>query len=116
MSENLDHEVGGTFASGDLITEQCANTKFITIQSSNPSPIYDGQVFIDTDDNPPLIRVYDLTNTQWMTRPRNPYQSTHFINPEISLANNGALVVQYNGTKTVLLARTNGEWWGAQKT
>lgn len=121
MSENTDPSSGGTFQADSLIDEQTANTKFIVVQSAAPSTNYDGSVFIGTDDNPPFIRVRDGTNTQWMTRYQDEYDTTTVIRRPFEYGEttlNGTFAVQYNGAlgATLLHVKSNGIWWGAKKT
>lgn len=112
MSENLDHTSGGTFATDDIIDQQTANTKFINIQASAPSPSYDGQPWVDTDDDPVIIRVMDKTNTQWMTYEGIRYVSSTALDPSPDVYTVGELVILYNtGTsKSQLIAASNNGW------
>ena len=102
MSENTDHETGGTFVDEDVVTEQCSNIKFPIIQSSVPSSVFDGQVFIDTDDDPQKIQVYDNTNTAWVSNYPQWYETItdelDNVNPAKTPVIRGTLVVQYNST------------------
>jgi len=125
MSENLDHETGGTFATDDVYTEQCMNTKTIIIQSAEPSTKYDGQHWIDTDDDPPHVQGYDETNTQWMTYfPQYYISGAEGYKPPTDTSNggyitaDGTLSVQYDSTNTVtrLYFRGNSEWYGIEES
>lgn len=111
MSENENHETGGTFVNEDVITEQCGNTKMVIIQSAEPSNMYDGQFWIDTDDDPPYIRVRDQTNTAWMTKYEQSYETGGFdAATGTSPAANGTIVVKYDGTSSYIFIRTNSLW------
>lgn len=97
----------------DLIDEQTANIKFIIVQTDAPSPVYDGQVHIDTDDDPPLIRIYDTTNTMWLQRKHITYDTVNNEYPSESPVLNGSLQVRYDSgsTQHQLLTRANSKWW-----
>lgn len=113
MSENTDHESGGVLVDNDVITEGCANVKSITIQSAVPSTIYEGMVWLDTDDDPPQIRHRDATNTEWVTRPGSSYASEDvFTMPVTDKVTNGMIKIQYDSglSKTVFWGISNGGW------
>jgi len=117
MSENLDHETGGTFANEDIVTAQSGNTKFITVQSAAPTTNYDGSIFIDTDNNPPYLNIRDATNTQWMEHHSREYTTaTQTRWPVVygQLYSNGNIISQYDSSlsKTKLHVKANGIWWG----
>jgi len=115
LSENLDHTTGGTFEDGDLIDEQSANTKFIIIQSSTPSPSYDGTIFIDLDDDTPIIRARDDTNSDWLTIRSRKYVtgSTWIEDPDTGGKVDAHSVLKYNTVdfNTRLYFLANDEWW-----
>jgi len=115
MTENIDHETGGTFVSEDVITEQCGNTKMILVQGAAPDNAYDGQIHIDTDDDPPSVKVYDATNTAWMSRTRTHYEShaVAFQKPTSTPIINGDLVLKYDSENldTYLYMRSNSDWY-----
>lgn len=124
MSENTDHETGGTLADDDIVTEQRYNVKQVCIQSAEPSNIYDGELWIDTDDNPHKLQTYDKTNTAWITNHPVWYESItddlDNVNPATSPVIEGTLNMQYNSTtgKTYLYAYVdngyNGSEWVAR--
>ena len=115
MSENTDHETGGTLVNEDIITEGCGNTKFVIIQSADPSPTHDGQMFVDTDDATPIIRTQDKTNTQWMTNRSTKYTTgtTWIEEPDSYSVTSGHSVLKYNSgdTFTRLYFFANSKYW-----
>ena len=124
MSENTNHTTGGTFASDDLIDEQVANTKFVLVQAAAPTAKYDGQMWACTSSDPPLLETYDDTNTQWMQRHINQYQTGTLAYRTLSSPPtlNGALNLCYStggattSGKTLLYFKANGLWWGKQNS
>ncbi len=114
---NENHETGGEFVDLDTITEQCANVKTVCIQATAPSVKYDGEIWQDTSTNPPTTKIYDLTNTAWMTRMPVYYASeSNFSLPQDGVVVNGFLKVQYDGSGTVVWAATNGGWRPMRKS
>lgn len=118
MSENLDHEAGGTFVDGDVCTKKCLNTKEVIIQSANPGVAYDGQMFVDIDDNGPQLRIYDVTNTEYMTRPNIRYSSVAngFKSPATTHHVNGVISIHHDtdDNKIYMYVRANSVWYGAR--
>jgi len=123
MVENTNHESGGTFADEDQVTEQCGNIKYVIIQSGDPSPTYDGQCFMDTDDDPLIWRVQDKTNTQWLTMMPIYYSSgADGYKPPSDDAHggykvqNGTLGINYDstGTRNIIFFRANDKWYGLE--
>lgn len=119
ISENLNHETGGTFANEDIVTEQSANTKYILVQAAAPSNPYDGQIWTNTSSDPPIQKVYDATNTAYLERHPIWYESTSsavFVLPAATPTINGTIVIQYEagggGTTLFLKAGTATlDWW-----
>jgi len=119
MTENTNHETGGTFVDEDVVTEQSANTKYILIQAAAPNNDYDGQIWENTSSDPPLLKIYDTTNTAYMERRPIWYEVTAATVTEVPAASptlDGTLVVQYSsGTGvTTLFVKTgvaNLDWW-----
>lgn len=119
MSENTDHETGGTFANEDIVTEQSANTKYILVQAAAPTTPYDGQISTNTSSDPPIQKVYDATNTAYLERRPIWYETTSSAVPVVPTATptiNGTLVLQYEegGSGTTLFvksATTPNDWW-----
>ena len=120
MSENTDPTIGGTFTTTDLIDEQTANTKFILVQATAPSPSYDGVVWVCTSSDPPLLQTRDETNSRWIQRHSQQYYTGTLAyrswgNPPTL---NGDLDLRYStgGTTTsgqvFLYFKANGLWWG----
>ena len=111
-----------SWTSGQVITEGGANQKFVLIQAAAPSNSYEGQMWVCTSSDPPLLKVYDDTNAAWMERRQIEYESiTEDFDkkPDVTPHLFGTLVVQYNsGTgKTYLYAYsqdTYGERWVAR--
>lgn len=106
-----------------MFTEQCLNTKEILVASSAPDNPYDGQLWSDTSENPPVLKTYDATNTVWMERRPVWYETVTISAGETNrdprlddTHTNGTLVVQYDGVKDVLWARSNSEWFGAKSS
>ena len=119
MSENLDHTTGGTFATDDLIDQQTANTKFILIQAAAPSTPYDGQVWMCTSSDPPLLKVYDTTNTHWMENHMKQYlnfsQGYKPLSQPVTL--HGDLSLQHDSgssNNVYLYFKANGLFWGVR--
>ena len=50
-----------------LITSAGSGTAYTVASATEPSSPPDGMVWIDTSANPPVIKIYDLTNTTWIT-------------------------------------------------
>lgn len=116
MSENLDHESGGTFIAKDIITVQCGNTKMIIVQNAAPGTTYDGQIWEDADEITPVMKIQDKTNSQWMTKVGQFYETGSFqsrVPSVIGDGTNGVFVTQNNTYDSVvyLHMRSNGRWW-----
>jgi len=119
VSENLNHETGGVIVDEDIYTEECCNTKLIIVQSAEPSTTYDGQHWIDTDDDPPLLRTRDETNSQWMTHYRREYETGHASLPDINdNVINGMMTVEWDSidSKAALWVRANNWWWARRSS
>ena len=116
MSENLDHTTGGTYATRDVCDAKTLNVKEVIIQNAAPSTNYDGQIWEDADEITPLMKVYDLTNTQWMTKGGQLYESGSYQSRMPSIigdGTNGIFVLQNNtyDSAVYLQMRSNGRWW-----
>ena len=121
MAENTNHETGGSFVNEDVITEMCANTKMILIASSGPANTYDGQIWNDTSEDPPVTKVRDETNTAWMTRRKSTYESaaggnlTYPDTPDDFPVVNGSIVIKRNTdlSASFIYVRADESWYGA---
>jgi len=102
------------WTTNDLRTAILSNKKSVYIGSGAPGIAYDGQHWVDISTDPPVLKVYDLTNTTWMTMYPIYYetQSGAWANPSQSPITNGTVVVVYNSTQagTRLYVRSNGAW------
>ena len=103
------------WSTNDLLTTALMNQKTVYIISGTaPGTAYDGQFYVDTSTDPPTVKVYDLTNTQWMTYHPVYYetQTGAWANPSTTPLTNGTLVVLYNSTQagTRLYGYSNSGW------
>jgi len=103
------------FSTDDLITAALLNQKTIYIGTGAPSTVYDGQLWVDTSENPPLLKIYDATNTMWLELRPIWYetQSGSWADPSTSPVIDGTLAIVYNSTQgaTRLYARANNNWY-----
>ena len=102
------------WASGDKGTVSLMNQKTFYVGTGAPAVAYDGQPWVDTSTNPPVLKIYDTTNTAWMTHHPVYYetQTGAWANPSTTPVSNGTLVVLYNSTQagTRLYAYSNSGW------
>lgn len=102
------------FANQDLRTVALSNQKSVYVGSGAPGTAYEGQHWVDISTDPPVLKVYDLTNTSWMTMYPVYYetQADAWAAPSQSPITNGTLVVLFNSTQagTRLYVRSNGAW------
>jgi len=105
----------------DVVDEQLGNQKTVLVQAAAPVTAYDGQVWTCTSSDPPLVKTYDLTNTQWMENHQRPYYSgSKGYKIQVQEALNGGLSLQRDtdGASTsgdvFLYFRANGEWFGVK--
>lgn len=122
MSENLDHESGGTFATEDKCNAKCLNVKEVIVQSANPTNPYDGTFFVDTDDDPPIVRIYDDTNTAYMTKHAIWYSTGAKRYKTVDILDgrtvrNGVLSIQHDTTESddFLYFMANSVWYGMKQ-
>jgi hypothetical protein len=82
----------------DEITAALLNQKTVYIGTTAPSTPYDGQIWVDISKDPPVVKLYDTTNTQWLTYFPIIYETDtgSWSDPTFSPAQNGTLVVSYN--------------------
>jgi len=105
----------------NVVDEQLGNQKTVLVQAAVPTTAYDGQVWTCTSSDPPLVKMYDLTNTQWMEHHSRYYRSETDGYKTRGLTLNGGLALQYDsgGTTTsgdtFLYFKANGEWWGVKQ-
>ena len=107
------------FTSDQLIDEATANQKFVLVQAAAPTTPYDGQVWVCTSSNPPLIKTYDATNTQWaekhLTRYLNFSQGYKPLSQPVTL--HGDLSLQHDSgssNNAFLYFKANDLWWGVR--
>ena len=119
MTQNNDHDGGGAYTSGDVVTVQCVNVKEAIIQAAAPSTKYDGQSWHCTSSNPPLVQVYDLTNTQWMKHHPIYHKSASdgYKVQSRPMLDGGANVHYDSGSvnlsgSTFFYFKANGVYWG----
>jgi len=101
------------WATDDLRTAVRSNKKNVYVMDSAPTTLYEGQVWVCTSSDPPLVKVYDETNTHWMD-----YHPTYYETvlsgqmPAVTPVTNGTLVVAYDTDQsgTTLYARANSSW------
>jgi len=98
----------------DKLTAALLNQKTFYVGSGAPSTTYDGQPWVDISTDPPVLKFYDDTNSQWMEY-RPVYYETQvgaWADPSTSNVGNGTLVVVYNSDQsgTRLYAYSNNAW------
>lgn len=102
------------WSTNDLRTSALSNQKNVLVQAAAPGTAYDGQVWSCTSSDPPLVKVYDDTNSQWMEYHPVYYetQTGAWANPAVTPVTNGTLVVLYNSTQagTRLYGYSNAAW------
>jgi hypothetical protein len=98
----------------DQMSAALMNQKTVYVGSGAPGTAYDGQFWVDTSTDPPTLKMYDSTNTQWLTMYPIWYetQSGAWADPSESPVVNGTIVVVYNSTQadTRLYVRANSAW------
>lgn len=97
----------------DLRTQELSNQKNIYVGTAAPGTAYDGQVWVCTSSDPPLVKVYDNTNSQWMEHHQVFYETVLSGQmPATTPILNGAVAVTYDTeqSSTTLYARANGSW------
>jgi len=101
-------------ASGSKMSVAVMNAKTVYIGAVAPTTKYDGMLWMDISTDPPVVKVYDLTNAQWMEYRPVYYEipTGAWADPTTANIGNGTLVVVYNSTQagTRLYARSNGAW------
>lgn len=113
MSENNDHETGGTTEYDDIWSEPACNTKLVIVSTTAPTNKYDGQRWLDTSEDPPVLKTYDETNNDYVERDATYYETGHNDLPGITKYRNGLMVVEWDATdgKASLWVRSNNWWW-----
>jgi len=97
----------------DLMTAALKNQKNIYVGAAAPGTAYDGQVWVCTSSDPPLVKVYDDTNTQWMEHHQVFYETVVSGQmPATTPILNGAVAVTYDTEQSscTLYVRANGSW------
>ena len=117
MSENTNPEEGGIYATGDVINAVSANTKTIYIDTTNPTIEYNGEVWIDSSENPPILKNYNSAETIWQTHPgiESKAITMERTPDEYTIpSNSGHIVVQHNSVldETIIHIKANGRYWG----
>jgi hypothetical protein len=113
-----------TITTRELIDEQVANQKFVLVQAAAPAATYDGQVWVCTSSDPPLLEIRDETNSKWMQRHSVAYSAgTDAYKPLSSPPTlGGDLSIQYatggdqTSGQTFLYFKANGLWWGKKNS
>lgn len=104
----------------DVVDEMLANQKTVLVQSADPTNKYEGQMWTNTSSDPPLVKNYDLTNTQWMEYGTRHYKDfSQGFKPEGAPAPHlhGGLMVQHDSgssSNAFLFYRANDLWWGTR--
>lgn len=90
------------FSQGDKYSPAAMNAKCIYVGSGAPGTTYDGMVWVDVSTDPPVVKVYDDTNAQWMTYHPTYYetQSGAWATPAVTPVSNGTICIVYNSTQT----------------
>ena len=103
--------------SGSVVDEITANQKMVLIQDSAPTNAYSGQVWTCTSSDPPLVKIYDAKNSQWMERREVTYRSgVNLFKPLLGSPKtlNGHLSIQHDTASgvTYLYFKSNSAWYG----
>jgi len=98
----------------DEMTAVLMNQKSVYVGAGAPGTPYDGQFWADISTDPPVVKVYDSTNVQWMAFHPTYYETQvgAWANPSVTPVSNGTLVVVYNSTQvgTRLYGYSNSAW------
>jgi len=98
----------------EKISAEVWNSKTIYVGSGAPSTTYDGQFWVDISTDPPVLKLYDDTNSQWMQYHPVYYetQAGAWANPSVTPVSNGTMVILYNSTQddTRLYVYANDSW------
>jgi len=101
------------FTQGEKMTVALMNQKTVYVGAAAPSAKYDGQVWVCTSSDPPLVKVYDTTNTQWMEHHQIIYETRNSGQfPATTPILNGAVAVVYDQQQSsaTMYARAGGSW------
>lgn len=105
----------GEVAYEDKLSATILNKKTIYVGSAEPSTKYDGQGWVDVSTDPPLLKIYDDTNSAWMTYHATYYeaQTGSWADPSQSPVLNGTIVIVYNDTQagTRVYVYANSTWY-----
>jgi len=96
-----------------LRTAALSNQKSIYVGAAAPTTPYDGQEWHCTSSDPPLVLVYDATNTMWMEHHARYYEEvvsgqTPSITP--ALNGDGCTVYDTEQSSASYYAYANGSW------
>jgi len=102
------------WVANDLRTLSLSNQKSLYVGSGAPGTAYEGQIWVDVSTDPPIVKSYDDTNSQW-SEYRPVYYETQedaWASPSQTPVVNGTIVVLYNSTQagTRLYAYSNDAW------
>jgi len=89
------------------------NQKTVYVGAAVPATPYDGQIWVCTSSDPPLVKVYDTTNTQWLEHHSVRYETVASGQlPASGVILNGTISVAYDTgmSSTKIFARANGSW------
>lgn len=102
------------YATDDLRTVALSNQKSIYVGAGAPGTTYDGMMWVDISTDPPVLKVYDTTNSEWMTMFAVWYETQvgAWANPTQTPVNNGTICVLYNSTQvgTRIYVYANSAW------
>jgi len=105
--------------SEDVVDESLANQKTILVQAAAPAVSYEGQTWSCTSSDPPLLKTYDLTNTQWMEHRSRYYLnlSKGYKTQSQPLQLNGGIKLHHDSGSAhnaFLYFKANGLIWGVR--
>jgi len=105
------------FVTLDEMTAIVMNKKSVYIGAGAPGTPYDGQVWVNTTTDPPILEIYDNDNTQWMVYNPTYYETQSveaWASPTVTPVTNGTIVIKYNSHAAVLATRiyiySNSAW------
>jgi len=89
------------------------NRKTVFIGAASPGTAYDGQIWVCTSSDPPLVKVRDDTNSVWLDHHSVRYETVASGQlPASGVILNGTISVAYDTdmSSTKIFARANGSW------
>lgn len=103
----------------DVADEMLCNQKTVLVQAAAPVTSYSGQVWVCTSSDPPLTKVYDPKNTQWMEHEAGYYnnfsQGYKTLGKPLTL--NGGMMVHHDSgsaSNAFLYFKANNLWFGVR--